>query len=74
MGSVRIWGGEGEGARTLFQVLDVAARQGDADFVNFSSGDSTCCIVLLVLSDVTHSGLVVERGMSQKVTTNLLAS
>jgi len=52
----------------LFQVLDVAARQGDSDFVNFGSGDSTCCIVLLVLSDVTHSGEVFERGMSQKVT------
>jgi hypothetical protein len=72
-GFSRYLGGEGEGGRTLLQVLDVAARQGDADFVNFGSGDSTCCIVLLVLSDVTHSGLVFERGMSQKVTTNFIS-
>lgn len=54
--------GRDEAALTLFQVLDVAARQGDADFVDFGSGDSTCCIVFLVLSDVTHSRLVFWRG------------
>jgi hypothetical protein len=43
--------------RTLFQVLDVAARQCDADLVDFGSGDGASCIIsFLVLSDVTHSG------------------
>ena len=46
----------GRVVRTLFQVLDVAARQGDADLVDFGSGDSAGCIVrFLVLGDVTHS-------------------
>lgn len=41
---------------TLFQVLDVAARQRDADFVDFGSGDGAGCIVrFLILGDVTHS-------------------
>lgn len=42
----------------LFQVFDVAARQGNTNFMNFGSGDSACCVILLVLSDVTHSGLI----------------
>lgn len=42
---------------TLFQVLDIAARQRDADFVDFGSGNGAGCIVrFLVLGDVTHSG------------------
>lgn len=46
---------------TLFQVLDVAARQRDADFVDFGSGDSAGCIVsFLILGDVTHSEMVDE--------------
>jgi len=44
--------------RTLFQVFDVAARQCDADFVDFGGGDGAGCIVgFLVLGDVTHSEL-----------------
>lgn len=50
-------GGEETKLRTLFQVLDVTARQCDADLVDFGSGDGAGCIVgFLVLSDVTHSG------------------
>lgn len=41
----------------FLQVLDVAARQGNANFVDFGSGDGACCVILLVLSDVTHSEL-----------------
>jgi hypothetical protein len=26
--------------------------------MNFGSGDGACCVILLVLSDVTHSGTV----------------
>jgi hypothetical protein len=42
--------------RTLFKVLDVAAGQSDANFVNFCSDGCTSCIVILFsLSDVaTH--------------------
>lgn len=48
------------GMLTLFQVLDVAARQRDADFVDFGSGDGASCVIcFLVLGDVTHS----ERGV-----------
>ena len=48
--------GKETGLRTLFQVLDVAARQRDTDLVDFGSGDGAGCIVsFLVLSDVTHS-------------------
>lgn len=41
---------------TLFQVLDIAARQSNANFVDFRRRNSTSCIVFfLALSDVTHS-------------------
>lgn len=45
---------------TLFQVLDVAARESDADFVNFGGRNGTRCVVLfLALSDVTHPALTI---------------
>ena len=48
--------------RTLLEVLDVAARQRDTDFVDLGGGDgSTRSIVILfsTFSDVTH--LVLRR-------------
>ena len=40
---------------TLFQVLDVAAGQGDPNFVDFGSGDSASGVVLFFsFGDVTH--------------------
>ena len=45
------------GTRTLLQVLNVAARQRDTDFVDLGGGDgSTRGIVILfsTFSDVTH--------------------
>jgi len=50
--------------REFFQVLDVAARQRDANLVDLGSGDGAGCIVgFLVLGDVTHSkqGVCGER-------------
>lgn len=45
----------------LFEVLDIAAGEGDANFVEFCGGQrSTGCVVFLIaLSDVTHDG---DRG------------
>ena len=45
--------------RTLLQVLDVAARQSDTDFVDFGTGDGSTRGVVFFLSfgDVTHFGI-----------------
>ena len=44
-----------QAGRTLFQVLDVATGQGDPNFVDFGSRDSTRRIVLFFsFGDVTH--------------------
>ena len=46
---------EEQDERTLFKVLDVAAREGDADFVEFCGGHGAGSIVFFfALSDVTH--------------------
>lgn len=43
------------GTHTLLEVLDVAAREGDTDFVDLGAGHGgTGGIVVLVLGDVTH--------------------
>ncbi len=50
--------------RTLFQVLDVAARQGDTDFVGFGSRDGCtgCVVFFLSFGDVTHLECANESG------------
>ena len=42
--------------RTLLQVLDIAARQRDTDFVDLGGGDgrASSIVLLFTLSDVTH--------------------
>jgi hypothetical protein len=41
--------------RTLFQIPDIAAGQGDPDFVDFGSWDSTRGVILFFsFGDVTH--------------------
>lgn len=46
--------------RTLFKILDVAAGEGDANFVELCCGDRAGSIIFLfALSDVTHIG---DRG------------
>ena len=46
--------------RTLLKVPDVTASEGDANFVEFCSGDRASGIIFLfALSDVTHIG---DRG------------
>lgn len=54
-------------ARTLLEVLDVAARERDADFVDLRGGHGGTgrIVFLLTLSDVTHPEYLL---MSQKVT------
>jgi len=48
--------------RELLQVLNVAARKGDADFVHLGSRDGASSIVVFfALSDVTHSDKI-EKG------------
>lgn len=44
--------------RTLLKVLDVAARERDADFVDLGRGDGGTrgIVFLFTLSDVTHPG------------------
>jgi hypothetical protein len=44
---------------TLFEVLDVAAGEGDPDFVDFCARHwGTCSVVFFFsLSDVTHFGV-----------------
>jgi hypothetical protein len=44
-----------QGGRTLLKVPDVAASEGDADFVEFRSGHCASSVVFFIaLSDVTH--------------------
>jgi hypothetical protein len=46
---------KGKTGRTFFQVLDVAAGEGDADFVELCGGHGAGSIVIFfALSDVTH--------------------
>ena len=46
--------------RTLFKVLDVAASEGDANFVEFRGGHGAGGVVFFfTLSDVTH---IRDRG------------
>ena len=43
------------GLHTFLKAADVAARECDADFVDFGRGNGTCGIVFLfTFSDVTH--------------------
>ena len=43
------------GLQTFLKAADVAARECDADFVDFGRGNSARCVVFfLALSDVTH--------------------
>ena len=55
------------GVPTLLKVLDVAARERDADFVDLGGGHGGTgrVVFLFTLSDVTHPGSLLE---SQKVT------
>src|ERR1700761_2884807 len=54
--SSAVRGGGGTKARTLLEVLDIAAGQSDADFVDFHAGDGRAgrVIFFFSLSDVTH--------------------
>jgi hypothetical protein len=53
-------GDKEQGARTLFKVLDVAASEGNANFVEFCGGHGAGGVVFLfAFSDVTHIG---DRG------------
>ena len=58
--------------RTLLEVLDVAARERDADFVDLGGGHGGTgrVVFLFTLSDVTHPCSLLE---SQKVTEGLLS-
>ena len=42
--------------RTLLEVLDVAAGEGDPDFVDFGTGHwgTGCVVFLFTFGDVTH--------------------
>lgn len=42
--------------RTLLEVLDIAAREGNTDLVDLGSGDggTRSVVLLFTLSDVTH--------------------
>lgn len=40
--------------------------------MNFGSGDGACCVILLILSDVTHSGLFF--GNKSEVTEQIISS
>ena len=52
--------------RTLLEVLDVAARERDADFVDLRGGHGGAgrVVFLFTLSDVTHPGTMsrIDRG------------
>ena len=50
---------------TLLQVLDIAAREGDTDLVDFGGGDGGAgsVVLLFTLGDVAHPGYLLESQM-----------
>ena len=63
--------------RTLLEVLDVAARERDADFVDLRGGHgcTSRVVFLFTLSDVTHpGGLEGDVDSGDCVRTSILAS